>query len=193
MEKCALTRPTAVSLLATGRFIGSGLCCGSHKKWYWSPLKLAHTSRILAVPLFIISDYLFIFSGIIFLNIFYYSPQFSLLPFLPLMKRQSSLFGIRDLCGLICHFPKICSLSSSALDVLLCRNLHPSSFLRPVPPNVLIFPMAAFCFHLSFLSLSLFPCLQTCSHARDVQPVACRLRAAQDGCECSPTQNHKFT
>ena len=29
--------------------------------------------------------------------------------------------------------------------------------------------------------------------SRGVQPVARGLRAAQDGCECSPTQNREFT
>lgn len=47
------------------------MCCESHKNWCLNPLALAHTSLILTALLFIISDYLFIFSRIIFLNNFF--------------------------------------------------------------------------------------------------------------------------
>ena len=36
-------------------------------------------------------------------------------------------------------------------------------------------------------------CVPSLWSARRVQPVACGSHAAQDGCECSLTQNHKFT
>ena len=57
-------------------------------------------------------------------------------------------------------------------------------------PQIMRFPLTSFCCNVTML----MRCHRnlTCLY-QGVQPAARGQHAAQDGCECSPTQNHKFT
>lgn len=118
---------------------GFSLC---NENVHLNPLELAHISLKLAALLFIMSGHLFIFSRITFLKNFHPFTKVLLLPFLLLVKKLRSLFGIRT--SLLSHliWKLLCILLCSLLS-LLCQNLNPSSFLRLASPDARIFPRAS--------------------------------------------------
>lgn len=125
-------------------------------------LNLAHTSLVLTLLLCISSKCFQIFKNISS-KIFSLLCKIPTLTFASFSETEIFLWNLRTLLShLLCYILKT-AVSSSALHLFICvRTCILSLFLRPVPPNVPIFPTASSCFRLPFLNLSFSPCLQTC-------------------------------